>query len=61
MKLKNNEYLETTNDKILKDIGSLDSATEELNDYDFNDEELDADEVSNILTIFGKVLLAIFK
>ncbi len=59
--MKDNNFIETINDEVLKDIGSLESATEELNDYDFDDEEIDAEEVGNILTIIGKALLAILK
>ena len=54
--MKDNSFMNDVNDDVLKDIGSLESATEDLNEYDF-----DAEEVESILTIIGKALLAIFK
>ena len=59
--MKDNNHTGTINDEVLKDIGSLESATEELNDYDLEGEELDVEEMGNILTIIGKALLGILK
>ncbi len=59
--MTSNSNLEEQGNQILKDIGTLDGVTEELNELDVIDSEAEMEEVGSVLTVLGKALLAIFK